>query len=86
MICQYISKNNVRCKHKTIGNLNFCYMKRHHKNKDLYEKYKNKEEEKFNNKSILKNNFQIVNVSRDGACLFSSIANFINENLENLKI
>ena len=82
MICEYISKNNIKCNNTVIGNLNFCHMKKHHTDKELYNDYLKKEENKFNSKTIPRDKFTIIDVPRDGACLFTSISNFIIDNLQ----
>ena len=60
-------------------------MKRHHNDKDLYNDYLKNQEYKFNSKTISRDNFTIVNVPRDGACLFTSISNYVIDNLKLFK-
>lgn len=85
MLCQFISNKNIKCNNKAIGNFNYCQLKRHHKCKEKYEQYQKSEEKKFNDKTLSKDYFTIINVYRDGACLFTSLSNYINDNIEFFK-
>ena len=73
MSCSFISRNNVKCKHKALNKSEFCYLKSHHLNKNDHKKAI------FNMKSDwIKETYPIelfkkYNVPEDGWCLFNSI-------------
>jgi hypothetical protein len=76
--CQFSEK----CKNDCLGKLNFCYLKNHNIDKDLYNQEIVNIKNEFNQRTLQKTQFKIQKIERDGACMFKCMAKFIIKNLE----
>ena len=76
--CQFSEK----CKNNCLGNLNFCYLKKHNIDRDLYNKEITNIKNNFNKNTLPKTQFKIHKIERDGACMFKCMAKFIIKNLK----
>lgn len=66
------------CNNKKIGELKYCHLKSHNKkNKEEYNTYISKIKNEFQIKTFPKDNFIIIDIPRDGACMFICLAKYL---------
>jgi len=70
MNCEYKTKSGIQCKHNTLGNLNYCYLKSHHEDMPSYHETVDKLKKEFELSTISIDSFLVCNITSDGACAY----------------
>lgn len=77
--CKFIFKNNKNCNNKIIENSDFCHIKSHHNDLQIYNNIINYLKFQFEFSTLSLNNFIFYDVTADGACAYRCMGRLLSE-------
>lgn len=79
--CLHLNKNGTNCGNKKIFGSEYCYLKSHYPNTEIYENTIESHYQNFVSQTLEHNDFTVTDVIGDGACLYRCFVVYLLKNL-----